>query len=52
MEFTPMIILAQKGSKIYPNTNLPITLWLKYDDKKKIIYMKKKKRHFLRSLHF
>ena len=39
MEFTPMIILAQKGSKIYPNTNLPITLWLKYDDKKKIIYM-------------
>ena len=39
MEFTPMIILAQKGSKIYPNTNLPITLWIKYDGKKKIIYM-------------
>ncbi len=33
-----MIIIAQKGSKIYPNTNLPITLWLKYDNKK-IIYM-------------
>lgn len=38
MEFTPMIILAQKGSKIYPNTTLPITLWLKYNNKK-IIYM-------------
>jgi len=38
MEFTPMIILAQKGSKIYPNTTLPITLWLKCDNKK-IIYM-------------
>ena len=38
MEFTPMIILAQKGSTIYPNTNLPITLWLKMDDQK-IIYM-------------
>lgn len=34
-----MIILAQKGSKIYPNTNLPITLWLKYNDNQKIIYM-------------
>ena len=33
-----MIILAQKGSKIYPNTNLPITLWLKLDNQK-IIYM-------------
>lgn len=39
MEFTPMIILAQKGSKIYPNTSLPITLWLKVDCKDKIIYM-------------
>lgn len=39
MEFTPMIILAQKGSKIYPNTNLPITLWLKYNNNQKIIYM-------------
>lgn len=38
MEFTPMIILAQKESKIYPNTTLPITLWLKIDNKK-IIYM-------------
>ncbi len=34
-----MIILVQKGSKIYPNTNLPITLWLKYNDKQEIIYM-------------
>ncbi len=33
-----MIILAQKGSSIYPNTDLPITLWLKLD-KQKIIYM-------------
>lgn len=33
-----MIILAQKGSKIYHNTNLPITLWLKNNDEK-IIYM-------------
>lgn len=33
-----MYILAQKGSKIYPNTNLPITLWLK-EGKEKIIYM-------------
>lgn len=33
-----MIILAQKGSTIYPNTNLPITLWLKIDNQK-IIYM-------------
>lgn len=40
MEFTPMIILAQKGSSIYPNTDLPITLWL-YDNgrKENIIYM-------------
>lgn len=38
MEFTLMTILAQKGSTIYPNTNLPITLWLK-PDQKKIIYM-------------
>lgn len=39
MEFTQMIILAQKGSKIYPNTTLPITLWLKVDSEDKIIYM-------------
>lgn len=38
MEFTYMYILAQEGSKIYPNTNLPITLWLK-EGNEKIIYM-------------
>ena len=37
-EFTDMIILAKKGTGIYPNTNLPITLWLKINNEK-IIYM-------------
>ncbi len=47
-EFIPMIILAQKDSHIYPNTDLPVTLWFYLNDisfrnkeHKNIIYMQK-----------
>lgn len=40
MEFIPMVILAQKNSKIYHGTDLPVTLWFYRDGKKEdIIYM-------------